>query len=671
MSQFGTGKLSGEEGQDPPVPAGITVRAVVLGLVFTALADLWIHWAELVLGGRGHTALANSSIPVGAFSILFVLVAINLFLTGVLRPLALLPAELLVIYVMMTVSTVISSSGGLHFVVPTITAAFYYAGESNGWAAQFHSFVPGWIAVKDADALRAFYAGNARVPWTIWLKPMAAWTGFLSLFALATLCVAALLRRQWIDRERLSFPTVAVPLALLRDSRSLLRSRLLWLGFALPFAIDILNTLHLNVPGVPGFPTRVTDQPDLQQFFTAPPWNAIGPTPLSIYPFVIGIAFLLPADVLFSCWFFWLVTKLEAVAGAAAGVSAGASGGGQSAWPYLGHQGAGAFLALTLMGIWFARGYLREIWQFAFPGRRRRGEGSSNERTDAEEPMPYRMAFAGLGCCLLLLIGWCVAAGMRATVAVALIVLALLYMIAASRIRAETGNAWLFGPSVDAYKLLTTTFGSAIYTPVDLTILTYVRNAIASNDLRCLSLPNQFDAFKLADGLGVSKRRLTAALAVAIVLGIVLSFAIALMIWHAYGAGAKTDVWRTSMGRQPFDQLSDTLKTPLRPDLSGTAALALGFGLTGLLMTLRTRILWWVFHPVGYAMANTPTMNQMWMPFLIAWLCKTLTLRYGGMHLYRQALFFFYGIILGDYLAGALTTLIGCFTGINVYPINW
>src|SRR5579871_831203 len=98
--------------------SGLTARALVLGLVFTGLTDLWIHWAELILGGRGHTALANTSIPIGAFNVLFLLVTVNIFLTRFLRPLAFSQAELLVIYTMMTVSTVISSSGGLHFIVP-------------------------------------------------------------------------------------------------------------------------------------------------------------------------------------------------------------------------------------------------------------------------------------------------------------------------------------------------------------------------------------------------------------------------------------------------------------------------------------------------------------------------------------------------------------------------
>lgn len=645
--------------------SGLTLRALLLGLVFTGLTDLWIHWAELILGGRGHTALANTSIPVGAFNVLFLLTIVNLFLTRFLRPLAFTSAERLVIYVMMTVSTVISSSGGIHFIVPTITAAYYYASDSNGWASQFHKLIPDWIAQKDPAALKGFYQGNAVVPWRVWLMPMAAWVLFFALFGLASLCIVIVLRKQWIDRERLAFPTVAVPLEMLRDSENLFRNPLLWAGFAIPFSIDVLNTIHLNFPSVPMLPTRTDGQPDIGQLLTAPPWNAIGSTPISFYPFVLGIAYLLSVEMTFSCWFFWLLTKLEAVFGSASGITSQAATGTQSDFPFLGQQGAGAFLALSVVGLWLSRDYLREVWRIAFG---KRGAGRAD---DADEPASYRAALLGLGACLVLMVAWCMAAGMRSYVALVLIALSLLYTIAAARIRAETGNAWLFGPTVDAYKLMTTTFGSEVYHPADLTAIAFVRNAIASFDLRCLSIPNQFDAYKMADALKVNKRRLTLALILSIVCGVAISFAIALMIWYGYGAGAKTDSWRTSMGKVPFDQLSDTLKTPLKIDRAGTVAVLGGFGVTAALMLLRMRFTWWVLHPVGYAMANTPTMNQVWLPFFLAWLFKTLCLRYGGLRAYRRSLPFVYGVIMGDFLAGGLTTLLGCFTGINVYPINW
>jgi len=52
----------------------ITVRAVVLGLALVPILIWWIHHAEFRLGGTmGHTALANTSLPVAAFFSLMVL----------------------------------------------------------------------------------------------------------------------------------------------------------------------------------------------------------------------------------------------------------------------------------------------------------------------------------------------------------------------------------------------------------------------------------------------------------------------------------------------------------------------------------------------------------------------------------------------------------------------
>jgi len=44
-----------------------------------------------------------------------------------------------------------------------------------------------------------------------------------------------------------------------------------------------------------------------------------------------------------------------------------------------------------------------------------------------------------------------------------------------------------------------------------------------------------------------------------------------------------------------------------------------------------------------------------------------VTLRYGGMRLYRQFIPFFIGLILGDYIIGGAWSLIGLAFGIRVY----
>ncbi|MCC6442160.1 MAG: hypothetical protein IT210_01750 [Armatimonadetes bacterium] len=643
---------------------GLTARAFILGLIGTGLVSLWIHYAELVLGGaRGHSALANTSIPVGAFNFLFALVAMNLLLRRLAPALALRQSELLIIYIMMTTATVFSSSGGLHFLIPTLAAAYHFATPENKWAALFHRYIPGWLAPGqkpgDLAALDRFYSGSPTVTLSAWLMPLAVWIGFLTVFSFATICIAAIVRRQWADRERLNFPTVALPLEITREQTDFWQNRLLWIGFAIPFAIGTLNTANLNIPAFPHIQVRPVD---LSPYFVNKPWNSLGYTPISFYPFVIGIAYLISLDVTFSCWFFFMVTKAELIFGAVAGLRDTGQAGPLNDFPFLGHQGAGAFLAIVLISAWTGRAFLKDIFKTAF----------TREKIidDREEPLPYRFALLGLLASFIVMVILCRAAGMSPVVAVVLLGLSLMYMTAATRVRAETGNAWLFGPEVDPYTLMTTTVGTSIYRPQDLTIMAFLRS-ISTYDLRCISMPHQLDGFKMADMTRARSRPLVLAMVAAIFLGLIASSWIALHVWYTYGAAAKCDPWRTLMGRQPFDLLTDNLSNPRRINPYGIAFVTIGAAVTAFLMAMRTQFVWWPFHPVGYAMANTFTMSQVWMPFFLAWLAKLIILRYGGMRLYRRSMPFFFGLILGDFINGGLWTLIGCFSQINVYPINW
>jgi hypothetical protein len=264
----------------------------------------------------------------------------------------------------------------------------------------------------------------------------------------------------------------------------------------------------------------------------------------------------------------------------------------------------------------------------------------------------------------------CWAAGMNAIFALLLLSISLLYILAATRMRAEAGTAWLFGPDVDPNLLITTTFGSGYLRPADLTIMAYLR-FMTTYDLRCLSMPHQLDGLRMASATGLNMRRLLLAMLGAIVVVIAVGFWGGLAIWYRLGAAAKTDWWRTEMGEMPFISLSSYLQSPPVPDYGGIAFTAVGFVATCLLAFLRARWVWWPFHPVGYAMANTVLWGQLPVPFFLAWATKWLILRYGGMRLYRQSLPLFLGLIVGDLAGGAFYTLLGAVVHMNIYPVNW
>lgn len=644
--------------------SGVSVRAMLIGLAVTALIDLWIHYAELVVGARGHTALANTSIPVGAFSVLFALTFLNMGITRLCPRLRFSPAELLTIYVMSAVSTVLSSSGGIHFLIPTITAAHYFASPENGWSHLFFRFIPKWIAQSDPAALKAFYAGGAHLDLRPWATQMAIWCGFLIVFTTSTLCIVFILRKQWIEREHLPFPTVMLPLELVKEGTPILRNRFFWIGTISTFCIVCWNTVSVNYPSLPMINLRATDlstaAPQLGQFLSNPPWSALSPAVVTFFPFAIGIGYLLSTEVVFSCWFFFLVSKLEAVFGMATGWSTGAAG-VQSAFPWISYQSAGSFLGLAGISIWVSRRHLADVFRSAF------GDNPNHD----PEARGYRIAVLGLIFSVLAMIAFTVAAGANVFVALVWVILMLAYLIAATRIRAETGNAWPVGPEIEPLRLLMTIGGTGMFKAADLTALTYVRAATAQQDFRGVCMSHQLDGFKIADSEGIKPNKLAGAMILAVAFGVVVSFIIALFVWTKYGALAKTDSWRSLMGKTSFDKLSTWLRVPQSPDSGGMMGVGMGVAFTMFLSYMRMRYVWWPFHPVGYCMSTTWLAYNIWMPFMIAWFAKVVIIRTGGMKLYKSMMPLFFGLIAGDFLGGALTTLVACFSKISVYPVNW
>jgi hypothetical protein len=638
----------------------ITLRAVIFGLIACALLSVWIHHAELVLGGRrGHTALANTSIPVGAFDMLFALVALNVLIIRFAPRFRFSQAELLTVYVMCAVSVVLSSSGGIHFLIPTITAVHYFATPENAWGVLFHGFVPDWIAQTDPAALRGFYQGNSVFELRQWATQIVVWCGFLTVFACATLCLSLILRKQWIENEHLPFPTVALPIEVAKEEAPLLKDRLFWMGAVVTFAVAWWNTIALNIPSVPMLNLRGFE---IAQVFTIPPWSAFGPLKVSFFPFAIGIGYLLSTEVVFSCWFFYLFSKLQQVIGAAAGLSTDTVAGAQSVFPYLSYQGAGSYLGIAAASIWMSRRHLRNVFATAF---------SFGNKEKDPEAQGYKWAVLGLILCVVSLISFTVAAGASRLVASVFVLLILVFLVAATRIRAETGNAWPMGPEVDAFRLMITVTGTGAYSAADLTAMTYVRAATAGQDFRGVCMPQELDGLKIADATGMRLGRLAKVMVIAIAFGVTVSFIVALQVWMTNGALAKGETWRGMRGKVSFDLLATWLKNPVPPDKGGIFGIGLGASFTALLAYLRMRYIWWPFHPVGYAMSNTFTSSNMWTPFLIAWLAKVVVTRAGGMKLYRRGLPFFLGLIAGDFLGGGTTTLAGCLSTINVYPVNW
>ena len=156
------------------------------------------------------------------------------------------------------------------------------------------------------------------------------------------------------------------------------KNKVMWIGFGIAGAISIINGLNFMYPSVPRIPIKEGSY-DLGKYFTRPPLNAIGSMPIRFYPFLIGLSFLIPLDMTFSTWFFFLFRKWQRVFGRIMGW------GTIPRYPFFGEQATGAVLALCVISLWAGRGHLKEVLLKII---------GKSKIDDSKEPMRFRSAAA-------------------------------------------------------------------------------------------------------------------------------------------------------------------------------------------------------------------------------------------------------------------------------------
>ena len=86
--------------------------------------------------------------------------------------------------------------------------------------------------------------------------------------------------------------------------------------------------------------------------------------------------------------------------------------------------------------------------------------------------------------------------------------------------------------------------------------------------------------------------------------------------------------------------------TPSPPSLPGYLLMGGGALVTVILASLRASFAWFQLHPIGFTVGSVWLMNELWFSIFLAWLTKSLILRYGGPLVYRKMVPFFLGLVL-------------------------
>jgi len=624
---------------DEQTRSGLTLRAAGLGIAIVVVINLWVTYAETVL----HTSrLSLSFFQLPLFFVFVILLGIvNPLLTRTawLRPLT--SPEILTVIAIGMVGCVVPASGVTGFLMGVISVPFYFATPENAWDEYFHPHLSPWLVPTDPELGRSFYEGlvpGQTVNWHLWLSPIFWWTTLVVAILLTSACTMVILRRQWADHEKLTYPLVTLPLEIMGGDEApgtmprMFRAPLFLVGAGIAFLLFAWNALSWFYPAMPGisaFPNTT-----YYTFTRFSPGIYVNPFQF----FTIAFAYFANLQLLFSIWVLYAVYIVECVVLDRLGYQIRSSSDAFSADPPTqAWKCFGALVFLVLWRLWISRSHLRAVLAKAIDPR--------HPLDDTNEMLSYRTCVVGLLFGGSYVLFWLHRAGMDfLTATLFLMGLGITYL-GIARVVSETGVPYAQAtvtPQAFAMDLR----GSSAMSGSTLTALVLSYSLI--DYTRGLFTPGLAHVAHLSERIRGNRRALLFCVTVGVLSGLAASVWLTLHLAHTHGA--------FNFPRFPFFNgdpkgvYSSTLtqmRTPSGPDLERYGFLGIGLAEMGMLTFLNYRFGWWPLHPVGLVLSASDNHKSMVLPVFIAWAAKSICLRVGGVQLYDRMKPLVVGLLVG------------------------
>jgi hypothetical protein len=627
---------------------GFPWRALAIGLALVVFAAVFGPYAHYILR---DVLWFCSYLPIGlAFLFMVVVAGLNVVLKLIRRRWGLSPRELLLIYIMIMVGGQPVSYGMTSYLLSIISAPYYFATPENRWAELFHRYIPDWICPQDRQAVNWFYQGlppGESIPWQAWAVPLAWWLPLIAAVMVASFAGVAIMRRQWVENERLLFPLNEVPLRMVegaQDGRVLpafMRSRVFWAGFAVPFFIVSWNVLSYF------YPTIQAIRFEKRLYFANFPTVT-----LIISPVVIGLTYFVNLDVSFSIWFFWALGMVQQAIFNKTGFTVGTPDTYDSINAAMAWQGFGAFVVMVLLGLWVARSHLAEVFGKAF--------GRAPEVDDSRELLSYRVAVWTLILSVAYIAFWMLKSGMSALVVVMFLFAALILFLGVTRCVIEGGLVFVRGPLIPQTFVIRTLGNYVIFDRVTMTALAFSYAWLC--DMICEFMPFAANAAKLASARRLGRRAVVKAVVVSLAVSILVSVFYTIYLGYHHGA-FNWDEWAFSGGgsQTPFDNLVSKFQNPFPPDTKRIMMMGIGAVVGAAIIAARYRFPGVPLHPLGFAVASVIQVTWCMLSIFLGWLAKLVIIKLGGLQLFLKARPFFLGLILGHFTGAGLSAFIDYF----------
>ena len=514
------------------------------------------------------------------------------------------------------------------------------------------------------------YLVTGGIPLRAWAQPALAWTLLIGALFAGFLGLNVLMRKQWVEHERFTFPLTILPKHLLHHENgrlTLFRNRVMWGGVAVGFPLVLWKGLSFYYPSLPAL---TLGNGSLADYFNNPVLKAFlsevgsGGMGLGLAFCILAVALLIETDVLFSLWLTFFVFQLWRAFGKAFNLTR------YPGYPWEHQQTMGGFIAFALLAAFVGRHHLARVFRLIV------GRSLPAERREA---WTYRGALLLVIASLAAIAGWSVWTQMGVTAGLLFFGYVLVCGFAASKIRAEMGAPAGYLTPYFGMQFVAAMGGFAVFHSTGMLVATIAAGFMCTSCFLLIA-PAQVEMMELGRHFNVRPRDIGAGLTLGLLGGLFIGGFVVLS-W-AYGFGANNlktswpyeqnwyfDGFRTgelnadrafeagTLGQNADGQALNIIHNP---DAKG---MAIGAGITLTLAGLRSVFTWFPMHPLGYVLASTYFMKGMWLYAFLAWAIRLVLFRLGGARTIREGLVPF---CVGLFLAAVTSIVLFDIVGISL-----
>ena len=610
---------------------------LVLGIVLTVGINAFDPISRYVIHS---SSISNSHMP---FALLVGLMALAYVVRPILMRLGyqLTQTDLATVLSIGFLGTSMPTMVGRFLAV--ISASDYFASPENEWPTYTLPNLPTWLLPSNAgDAIGMFYRGaepHVGFPWAVWMGPLFWWMGLIIAIVVVCFCMGVVLRKQWSERERLSFPLVQVSMLLVEEPQqghslpSFFRERLFWIGFGVGAVVLLWNVLGHFFPGMPIFAFMNQNNP-------LPLGRGFPDLFIRFDFYVICFAYFTSLDVLLSMWFFHLLAMLQVGAANRIGMPSGVTS--------MNNYGLAVFV---VWGLWLARSHFKDVWHKAI--------GKAPHIDDSMELVSYRICVLGIGIGGVFIFLWLMRIGMGPGTALMYLFASLVLYIGMAKIVALSGLVSLRGSDTTGITkgvIGTWNMSDRSIAATDLMLAMY-------SWAKGFCMPGAANAAKAGEQGGGGRT-----LGGAVLVGAILSLfaCIGVTLWLGYfGTGAENfgSYDFTNGNRHSYSYTVSAIKNKGADVRSWWGPIwgIVGGLITAALIVLNHRVPWWPLHPVGFTVSYQYPTRASFFCIFVTWLCKLIIIRVGGMMLYNRSRIFFIGLLLGYSVAVLISFVLDMF----------